>query len=50
VIDYLGTQGIKLNLKTKRGFDHGVFIPLMLMYPKANIPVIQISLKSNLNP
>ncbi len=33
-----------------RGFDHGVFIPLMLAFPRANIPVVQISLKHNLDP
>jgi aromatic ring-opening dioxygenase catalytic subunit (LigB family) len=33
-----------------RGWDHGVFIPLLLLYPKANIPVVQVSLHSSLNP
>lgn len=37
-------------LNPDRGFDHGVFVPLKLMYPDANIPVIPISLKNNLNP
>jgi 4,5-DOPA dioxygenase extradiol len=36
--------GIKLKTKGKRGYDHGVFIPLMMIYPKADIPVIAISL------
>ncbi|MFT8951609.1 MAG: class III extradiol ring-cleavage dioxygenase [Gluconobacter sp.] len=30
-----------------RGFDHGVFIPLMLAFEKADIPVIEISLPLN---
>lgn len=34
----------------KRGFDHGVFIPLKLIYPEANIPVVQLSLKTDLDP
>ena len=33
-----------------RDFDHGVFIPLMLMAPEADVPVIQLSLKSGLDP
>lgn len=45
----LDTAGIAARLDYERGFDHGVFIPLMLMYPQANIPCIQISLSSSLD-
>ncbi|KAH9254188.1 hypothetical protein BASA81_007777 [Batrachochytrium salamandrivorans] len=34
----------------RQGFDHGVFMPLMLLYPKANVPVVQISLNRNADP
>ena len=33
-----------------RGFDHGVFIPMKLMFPEASIPVVQVSLHSSLDP
>lgn len=33
-----------------RGFDHGMFIPLMLMFPEAKIPVVQLSLRNDLDP
>lgn len=34
----------------ERGFDHGLFIPLKMMYPKANIPCLQLSLLRGLDP
>jgi len=42
--------GLKCRIETKRGIDHGVFVPLKLIYPAADIPVIQLSLQSSLDP
>lgn len=46
----LRSAGIACNEDDKRGFDHGVFVPLMLSYPDAKIPVVQLSLASSLDP
>ena len=33
-----------------RGFDHGTFVPLVLMYPDADMPVVMLSVKSTFDP
>lgn len=46
----LMASGIPARLDEQRGFDHGLFVPLKLMYPQAQIPCIQLSLLKNLDP
>lgn len=41
---------VPLREDSQRGYDHGVFVPFLLMFPKADIPVVQLSLKQNLDP
>ena len=41
--------GIEARLDSARGFDHGMFVPLMLMYPEADIPCVQVSLDASLD-
>ncbi|MCB5362349.1 dioxygenase [Pusillimonas sp. CC-YST705] len=46
----LTQEGVAAGVDPKRGFDHGVFIPLKLVFPKAEIPVVQLSLRADLDP
>ncbi len=50
VRDLLQQNGIQVNEDSSRGFDHGTFVPLSLIFPEANIPIFQLSLKQSLDP
>ena len=50
VRDLLKQAAIESRDDPQRGFDHGTFVPLSLMYPDADVPVVLLSLKSNYDP
>jgi len=49
VRDLLARSGLAAAHDEARGQDHGVFVPLKVMYPDARIPVVQLSLKAGLD-
>lgn len=50
VAGLLGAAGFSTAREEKRGYDHGTFVPLMVAFPEAKLPVAQLSLISGLDP
>ncbi|OWF45659.1 4,5-DOPA dioxygenase extradiol-like protein [Mizuhopecten yessoensis] len=49
VKELLEAGGFACKEENKRGLDHGVFVPLKLVFPEANVPVIEVSLLKSLD-
>jgi len=49
IVELLQRAGIPARAETRRGLDHGVFVPFLLVYPQADMPIIQVSLRSGLD-
>ena len=46
----LEAAGLPVALDAQRGYDHGTFVPLAVMFPEAKVPVLQMSLRAGLDP
>lgn len=50
VVELLAAADPGARIVPDRPFDHGVWVPLSLMYPQADIPIVQVSLPSHRGP
>jgi aromatic ring-opening dioxygenase catalytic subunit (LigB family) len=46
----LDAAGYPTATDAERGYDHGTFSPLAVVYPEANIPVVQLSIRDDYDP
>jgi aromatic ring-opening dioxygenase catalytic subunit (LigB family) len=50
VEELLKAAGLPTHLDGARGFDHGVFAPMQVMYPAADVPLLQVAINRNYDP
>ena len=46
----LAAAGVPARADDRRGYDHGTFTPLVAIYPDADVPIVQVSIKLGYDP
>ncbi len=49
IADLLQQANLPARIDAQRGYDHGVFVPFKLIYPQADVPIVQLSLQAGLD-
>lgn len=50
IVELLAEAGMRADEDPVRGFDHGTFVPLKVAWPRAEVPVVQLSMVRGLDP
>jgi aromatic ring-opening dioxygenase catalytic subunit (LigB family) len=49
-VELLKAAGLPTHPDTAQGFDHGVFAPMQIMYPQADVPLFQVAIRRDYDP
>ncbi len=50
VAHMIHAAGLPTRLDDEYGYDHGTFVPMAVMYPQADVPLFQVSMRHNYDP
>ena len=48
--DLIAAAGLPVSMDAEQGYDHGTFVPMALMYPEADVPLFQVSMRHGYSP